>query len=449
MPLFAYKALSASGGVQTGEVDAADRPEALRLLDRRGLQPVSLKESAGSVAVAKPKAKDKEKPAPAPPKAASKPTTPPAAKAPVKKSRKAASRDVIDNSPDGPLKLKRAEVIMFTEELSDMLTAGLQLEPALKSMEARQELGGLKDVASRIRQLVRDGMNFSTALKRVSPSFGPLYCSLAAAGEASGALDTILKRQAHYLKTLADLQARLILAMIYPAFLVLAGIGVSIVFVTTLIPQLTTLIESTPGGKLPGPIKLMVAATDFLKNYWYVILIIVLAAALFFKAWKDNPDNRLTWDRFKLRAPLMGPVVTSRFYVQFLETMANLAGNGLPLLRALELSRDATQNLALRTELNTVIDQVGDGRAFSKALIRTGAFPPLLIDMVSVGEQTGKLDISLRRAAERYDKELDKSLSRIMALIMPVILIIMASLIGTMAYLMITAIFQTIKNLGA
>ena len=439
MPLFAFKALSSSGGVQTGEVDAADRTEALRVLDRRGLQPVSLKESSGSVAVAKPKAKDK--PAPAQAKPAPRPAPPPASKVPGKKSRKAASRDVIDNSPDGPLKLKRAEVIMFT--------AGLQLEPALKSMEARQELGGLKDVASRIRQLVRDGMNFSTALKRVSPSFGPLYCSLAAAGEASGALDTILKRQSHYLKTLADLQARLILAMIYPAFLVLAGIGVSIVFVTTLIPQLTTLIESTPGGKLPGPIKLMVGATDFLKSYWYVMLILVLAAALFFKAWKDNPDNRLTWDRFKLRAPLMGPVVTSRFYVQFLETMANLAGNGLPLLRALELSRDATQNLALRTELNTVIDQVGDGRAFSKALIRTGAFPPLLIDMVSVGEQTGKLDVSLRRAAERYDKELDKSLSRIMALIMPVILIIMASLIGTMAYLMITAIFQTIKNLGA
>nr|WP_226894901.1 type II secretion system F family protein [Luteolibacter marinus] len=338
---------------------------------------------------------------------------------------------------------------MFTEELSDMLAAGLQLEPALKSMEGRQELGGLKDVAVRIRQLVRDGMNFSTALKRVSPSFGPLYCSLAAAGEASGALDTILKRQAHYLKTLADLQSRLILAMIYPAFLVVAGLGVSIVFVTTLIPQLTTLIESTPGGSLPGPIKLMVAATDFIKAYWYVILILVVAAALFFKAWKDNPENRLTWDKFKLTAPLMGPVVSSRFYVQFLETMANLAGNGLPLLRALELSRDATQNLALRGELNTVIDQVGDGRAFSKALIRTGAFPALLIDMVSVGEQTGKLDVALRRAAERYDKELDKSLSRIMALIMPTILIIMASLIGTMAYLMITAIFQTIKNLGA
>lgn len=430
MPLFAYKALSSTGAVQTGEVDAADRPEALRVLDKRGLQPVSLKESSSATS-AKPKAKESAAPV-------SKPSPKPAAKE---------SDDA--KTADGPLKLKRAEVIMFTEELSDMLAAGLQLEPALKSMESRQELGGLKDVASRVRQLVRDGTNFSTALKRVSPSFGPLYCSLAAAGEASGALDTILKRQAHYLKTLAELQSRLILAMIYPAFLVVAGIGVAVVFVTTLIPQLTTLIESTPGGKLPGPIKLMVGATDLVKAYWYVILIVVVAGLLFFKAWKDNPDNTLTWHRFKLRAPLIGPVVASRFYVQFLETMANLAGNGLPLLRALELSRDATQNLALRSELNTVIDQVGDGRAFSKALIRTGAFPPLLIDMVSVGEQTGKLDTSLRRAAERYDKELDKSLSRIMALIMPTILIIMAGLIGTMAYLMITAIFQTIKNLGA
>lgn len=429
MPLFAYKALSSSGGVQTGEVDAADRPEALRVLDKRGLQPVSLKETAAKAA--------------APAKKQAKEASPAA-----KPAAKAAAKDTEDKTPEGPLKLKRAEVIMFTEELSDMLAAGLQLEPALKSMEGRQELGGLKAVATRVRGLVRDGMNFSTAIKRVSPSFGPLYCSLAAAGEASGALDEILKRQAHYLKTLAELQSRLILAMIYPAFLIIAGIGVSVVFVTTLIPQLTTLIESTPGGKLPGPIKLMVATSDFIKAYWYIILIVLAAAGLFFKAWKDNPDNRMTWDRFKLRAPMMGPVVTSRFYVQFLETMANLAGNGLPLLRALELSRDATQNLALRGELNTVIDQVGDGRAFSKALIRTGAFPPLLIDMVSVGEQTGKLDMALRRAAERYDKELDKSLSRIMALIMPTILIIMASLIGTMAYLMITAIFQTIKNLG-
>ena len=277
MPLFAYKALNNQGSVTTGEFDAADRTEALKLLDRRGLQPVSLRESATAAAASVRKTNGKAKPD-------------------DKAKPQVNGKD--DKIPEGPIKLKRQEVVLFTEELSDMLSAGLQLEPALKSMENRQELGNLKAVSFKIRQVVRDGVNFSVALKKASPSFGPLYCSLAAAGEASGALDTILKRQTHYLKTLAELQSRLILAMIYPIF-----------------------------------------------------------------------------------------------------------------------------------------------------LIRSGTFPPLLIDMVSVGEQTGKIDISLCRAAERYDKELDKDLQRIMALIMPTVLIIMACLIGTMAYLMITAIFQTISAL--
>jgi type II secretory pathway component PulF len=175
---------------------------------------------------------------------------------------------------------------------------------------------------------------------------------------------------------------------------------------------------------------------------------LIVGGALLFKAWKDAEANKLTWDRAKLKIPLMGQVIESRFYVQFLETLANLVGNGLPLLRSLELARDATQNLHIRQHMDHVIEMVGDGRAFSRALINSGIFPPLLIDMVSVGEKTGKIDDSLRRAAERYDSELNKNLARIMELIMPVVLVVMALLVGTMAYLMITAIFQTIENLG-
>lgn len=419
MPHFSYKALATNGTVATGEVEASDRSEALRLLDKRGLQPVTVKESV--------KALTKKETA-------------------MPKRREAVSGNA-EVSADGTIKLKRSEVILFTEELSDMIGAGLQLEPALKSMESRQELGSLKEVSRRIREIVRDGVNFSVALKKVSPSFGPLYCSLAAAGEASGALDTILKRQAYYLKTLAELQSKLILAMIYPSFLILMGLCVGIVFVTMLIPQLSELIKNTPGGKLPWAINGMMHIADFIKAWWIVMLLLIVGGGLFFKAWKDNEDNRPKWDEMKLKIPLIGAVIASRFYVQFLETMANLVGNGLPLLRALELSRDATQNLAIRKNLDDVISQVGDGRAFSKAMIRSESFPPLLIDMIAVGEQTGKIDISLRRAAERYDKELNKDLQRVMALIMPAVLVFMAGLIGTFAYLMITAIFQTISNL--
>ncbi|MGJ8676606.1 MAG: type II secretion system F family protein [Akkermansiaceae bacterium] len=437
MAVFTYKALGANGTVTQGELTADDRPNALKMLSQKGLQPVKLtavsgsKEPAAGKKTKAPAAKKEGKPSPKVAKA---------------KSVAADKVDKVDSS--APLKLKRAEVIMFTEELSEMLSAGLQLEPALKSMENREELGSLKDVSERVRTYVRDGGSFSSSLKKVSDSFGPLYCSLAAAGEASGALDTILTRQAHYLRTLQELQSKVTLALIYPAFLVLAGIGVGIIFVTKLIPQLTDLISSTPGGEIPLGAKLMIGASDFFQQWWLVMLLTIVGSALLFKAWKDMESNKLTWDRTKLKLPLFGRVIESRFYVQFLETMANLVGNGLPLLRSLELSRDAAQNLHIREHMDQVIEMVGDGRSFSRSLIASGIFPPLLIDMVSVGERTGKLDNSLRRAAERYDAELNKSLSRVMELIMPVVLIVMAGLIGSMAYLMITAIFQTIDNLG-
>jgi general secretion pathway protein F len=188
--------------------------------------------------------------------------------------------------------------------------------------------------------------------------------------------------------------------------------------------------------------------SGFLTKWWLAMVLAIVAVVIFFKAWLDNPANKPTWDRAKLSLPLFGRVVSSRFYVQFLETMANLVGNGLPLLRALELSRDATENAELRKHLDKVIDQVGDGRALSSALIRTEAFPPLLIDMVSVGERTGKIEQSLRRAAERFDRELDNSLQRIMALITPVVLIVIAALVGVMAYMIIMSILQTLSSMS-
>ena len=429
MPLFAYKALK-GGAVTNGELEANDRREALRKLDQQGLQPVRVTDTGAGPEHAKGTDSKAGKKSGA--------------------GRSAANRVAVSEEeiPEGPIKLKRAEVVLFTEELSDMLGAGLQLEPALRAMEGRQELGNLKVVSVKLRQIVRDGNSFSNALKRVSPSFGPLYCSLAAAGEASGALDTILQRQAHYLKTLQELQGRVTLALIYPAFLMLSGIGVSIIFVTKLIPQLTQLLESTPGAKMPVGATILINLSDFFSKFWPVLLILVIALAVFFKAWKDAESNKPAWDRIKLRIPLFGRVVEHRFFVQFLETMANLVGNGLPLLRALQLTKDATPNIHLRGHIEGMIEMVGDGRSLSKSMIRAEIFPSLLIDMVAVGEQTGKIDQALQRAAARYDKELNNSLQRIMALIMPAVLIVMALLIGTMAYLMITAIFQTINSLS-
>lgn len=441
MAIFNYKALGAGGSVVTGELSAKDRGEALRQLDKKGLQPVKVAEAA--VVKPTPRAKGARKPAPAA-KGKKSPLVKPTAG--VKKDGKAAKGE--KELPEGPIKIKSKEVVYFTEELSDMLAAGLQLEPALRSMEAREEEGSIKVVSNRIRTLVRDGTSFSNALKRVSPSFGPLYCSLAAAGEASGALDTILRRQAHYLKTIQELKGRVTLALIYPGFLIISGIGVSIIFVTKLIPQLTGLLQGSPGSEMPLGVRVMIGTSDFLRAWWLVMVGFLLVGAILFKAWKDAERNKPAWDRIKVGLPLYGNVIRGRFYVQFLETMANLVANGLPLLRSLELTRDAAQNIHLRASMDDMIAMVGDGRSLSSAMVRSQIFPPLLIDMVAVGEQTGKIDLALRRAAERYDKELDGALQKVMAMVMPAVLLLMASLVGTMAYAMISAIFQTINNLG-
>lgn len=452
MATFRYSAMKRDGSLEQGELEAGDRSQAFRLLGRKGLQPVKLEASeGGGVATATkepPKAKEKKKKeASAANSAAAKPAPKTDPRKPAKPAKKKSAKDSVDEVDDGPVRLKRKEIVLFTEELSDLLAAGLQLEPALKVMESREELSGLKTVTRVLRREVRDGSSFSRSLRAASPDFGELFCSMSAAGEISGALPTILKRQAEYLNTLQDLQSKVIFALIYPAFLVLSGVAVTVLFVTFLIPQLMTLLTST-GGNIPLGAKILIGGADFLKAWWWLFLILIVGAIVALKAYLREPARRKQWDEMVLKIPLVGPILCARFYVQCMETLANLVGNGLPLLKGLELTRDTTMNLYLRDLMTKVCGIVGEGGNLSKAMKRVGFFPPLLQDMVSVGEQTGDIETALQRASGRYDKELSKSIERIGAMIQPVIVFIMAGVVGTMAYLMISIIFETISGLG-
>ncbi|HUF62803.1 MAG TPA: type II secretion system F family protein [Verrucomicrobiales bacterium] len=422
MAVFRYSAVKGDGSVLNGELEANDRSEAVQRLGRQGLQPVKI-ESADAVPVAKGAA---------------------GLKAMGKGKGKEAGKN---GAPLGPVKLKRGQVVMFTEELSDLLAAGLQLEPALKVMESREELSALKDVTILLRQQVRDGASFSRSLRSSSPSFGELYCNMAAAGEISGALPTILKRQAEYLNTLQDLQNKVIFAMIYPAFLVASGVGVTVLFVTFLIPQLMSLLESTQSG-VPPAAQAMITASDFVKSYWWIFVILIVLGVTTVRILIRDPKRKLKWHELQLSFPLTGKVLRSRFFVQSTETLANLVGNGLPLLKGLELTRDTTLNLYLREKMTRLIGIVGEGGSLSRGMKRVGFFPPLLIDMIAVGEQTGDLEVALQRAATRYDKELSKSIERMSAMVQPLIVVIMASIVGVMAYMMISIIFETISGLG-
>lgn len=412
MPTFIYSAQGPAGLI-TGELTASDRGEAFALLGKKKIQPIKL-ETVGEI----------------------KKTT-------GTQSAASSAAETIT----GPIKLKLAQVVLFIEELADLVGAGIQLEPALATMERRRELSGIKTLASVLRGKVRDGMAFSKAVAATSPSFGNLFCALVSAGEASGSLSTILKRQAQYMRALQALKSKVLSALLYPAFLVVAAVSVTLLFVVYLIPKLTEMLDST-NGSLPLAAQVILRISDTFKATWWMLILGGIVAYILGKAWIAPPESAIPWARFKLRLPLFGGIFRARFYVQFLETMANLLGNGLTMVQAMQLTHQATENPFLRREFEGVMRNVGEGVALSRALDRCGQFPPLLIDMVNVGEQTGDMPAALARAAERFDRELSKKIDTLAALIQPLIVCLMAGMVGIMAYLMMTTIFQTISSMN-
>jgi len=454
MAVFTYSALKKDGTTATGEMTASDRSEAFRRLDRSGLQPLSLKQKDAAPAAAEKKngketalaVKDAKPAKPAKEeKKKELALTKPNGRIAGKEAGASNGKEAV---PTGPVKLKKNDVIAFTEEMSDLLAAGLQLEPALRIMESRDELSALKDLTAILRSRIRDGGSFAHSLAAASPSFGELYVNLAAAGEISGALPKILKRQSEYLTSVQALQGKVTTAMIYPICLILAGLAVVTLFVSYLIPTLAQLLKSM-GKELPFAAQVIQGAGHFVFNFWWLIALLIGLAIWSFQKITTSERYRPKWDEKKVNLPFFGPLISARFFVQFLETLSNLIGNGLPLLRALELTRDATPNRYLKGLLTKVIGMVGEGGSLSRSLKKVGFFPALLTDMITVGEQTGDLEHALERTARRYDKELQKTIDRGMALVTPVIIFIMAVIVGIMAYMMVSVILQSVNSVKA
>jgi len=421
MPSFTYVAIDATGQRQHGTLDGSSRGEAMRKLEKLRLTPVRVEGTDSEKAGARKVKRDK------------------ASKAVARENSRVTA---------GQPRLKRAQLIFFTEELADLLDAGLQLEQGLRIMEERQEDANGRLVAKTLRAQIRDGASFATALRKTSPSFDELYVNMAAAGEASGTLPAILRRLAQNIVVIGELQNKVIQALIYPAFMVVLCIVLLCVFAIVLVPQLTELLSST-GSELPMATQILVKFSDFLIAYWWLLLAILVAAFLIFKAVTARPGGRLWWDRAKLSIPFAGPILAARFQAGFCHALGNLVRNGVPLLNGLKLVTKATPNLHFNAHLEKVSTGVGDGGSLSKALSKTNAFPQLMTDMIGVGEQTGNLGKSLGKAAARYDKELDVRIKRMTSIIPTIAIVGIAAVVGIVAFSIITAIMSSIGGIKA
>jgi type II secretory pathway component PulF len=268
------------------------------------------------------------------------------------------------------------------------------------------------------------------------------------AGEASGTVPKILKRQVEFLTMMGELQRRVTSALIYPSVIFAAGIGLLVIFMTFLLPQLTVMLTKT-GKTLPLATRVLIAISEFFGSYWWVMLIVLAAGILGFRHFTSKGEGRAWWDKTKLFLPGVGPLLRMRFYAQFTQTLSTLLNNGVSLMQAMQLIKNATPNIYLQGLLDRVAGNVQDGAQLSRAIARVQFFPPTLIDIVQVGETTGDLGSALERSAKSYDKQLSVVIERVTALIQPMVIVMVALFVGLVAYSMITGIMQTVSGLPA
>lgn len=418
MPTFAYQASDAAGRDVSGSIEAPDKASAVRQLTSRGLRPFQVKEGAVKTSVR-------------------------GVKSATSTKGKAAEAET-----SGPLKISGRQLQIFTEELAELLEAGMRLEQALKLMEGKGAAATHNRIASRLGSLIREGHPFSNALKQTSPSFNELYCAVAAAGEAGGSLSESMKRQGQYLAKVRELKSQVAVALIYPGFLGFSAVAVTVLFTTFLIPRLSGMMSRMRGG-VPKGVQIILDFSAFMRSYWWMLLAGGALLFLLFWVWSGSKQGKPVWDETKLKIPFFGNVLMANFHTQFLETLASLTGGGLPLLKGLELAARISANHFIQKQLVNVIDGVRDGTALSRSLEKTTLFPTNLLEMVRIGEHTGDISGTLRRAADRCGRELEKSLEKLMAMLQPMIILVMAGLVGVMAYMMITIIYDTVATLNS
>jgi len=409
MPQFAYRARNAQGGLVEGVLDCPDRAVAIRQIELQRCIPIRI-----DLVGAEPKTVQRDGAALA--------------------------------APTQNLKIPHGQLLVFTEQLGHLLQAGMTLDEGLSILEKRLKQPRVQQMTHALHQALVDGRSFSRALSEFPRIFPPLYVNMVSAGEASGALPQILLRLVKHLMQAKDLRDRVQQALIYPAFLALAGAILITIFITFMVPQLTGFMSET-GGALPLPTRILLHIHHAITRYWWVGALLAIGAIIGFRAFVRTDEGRITWDRFRLLIPGYGRVIRHRYYAQFSRTLGTLIENGIPLLRSLDLVTEIAGNRFLELKLGQVRRAVIDGATLSAALQEQKLFPDLLTDMMAVGEQTGHFAEAMQSIADVYERELDRTVAVISQLIPPVIIVVIAVLVGFVVFSILSAVFEMTHSL--
>jgi general secretion pathway protein F len=400
MPVFAYRGLSANGRPVAGVVDADSARGARGKLRALGVFPTDIAEEA-----------------------------------------EARPKSLQSWMPDLRRRIPAAELSLMTRQLGALLGAGVQLVDALGALSQQSSRPNVKKILSQVRESVREGSSLADALAAHSYIFSELYVGMVRAGETAGSLETVLSRLADYSERQSEFVSKVRGALTYPIIMMCVGATIMIFLVSYVVPQVATIFEQQHAA-LPLATQMLIGLSNLITGYWPLLLILVLATAGAIMGGLASKKGRRMCDRWLLHVPWLGPTIVRVICARFARTLATLLESGLQLVPALDAVKGVVTNRLFADAVEQSRDSIREGHGMGQTLERSGLFPPLLVEMVRVGERSGELEKMLERVADAYEREVANSLSQMTTLLEPVMTLAMAAVIVFMMLAVLLPIFQ-------
>lgn len=402
MPVFLWEGTTKKGEVKKGEMDSADELAVRTVLRRQGFKSIEVKK--------KPK-------------------------------------DLEEYLPFLAGGVKAKEVVVFCRIFSTMINAGLPLIQCLDLLAQQEANKAFAKIIRSVKEDIEGGTSLTDALKKHPKVFDDLFVNLIAAGEAGGILDLVLGRLSNYLEKAMKLKAQVKSAMTYPITVLCIAGGVVALLLLKVIPVFQKMFEGM-GGELPGPTAMVVAMSQFLQDYWWILFGMIVAVVVGMIQFYKTEKGRWIMDSAMLKAPLIGPVLKKVAVARFSRTLSTMMSSGVPILEGLNIVSKTAGNVVIEDALVKTRQSISEGQSIAEPLSQTDIFPPMVVQMIAVGEATGALDAMLTKIADFYDDEVDAAVAGMTAMIEPLMMVFLGGVCGGMIIAMYLPIFKMASVVG-
>jgi type IV pilus assembly protein PilC len=416
MPTFAYTAVDSKGQQKTGSIQAATVADATAQIKQQGLFPTNIAETAAAAAAGLPSA--------AGPKA---------------------KKGLFGGGSVGGKTL-----MVFTRQLATLIDAGLPLLRSLRVLTRQEKNPTLLNTMNQLADSVESGSTFSEGLAQHPKIFNRLYVNMVKAGELGGVLEIVLNRLAEFQEKSQRIKAKVISAMVYPIVVLVIAVGILAFLMLFIVPKFEAIFNDMLGGKeLPLLTQLVIGASRFVQDYFLVIVGIGVVLFIAFKAFGKSAAGAMSIDRLKLKLPLFGDLLKKTAIARFTRTLGTLVSSGVPILQALTITRETSGSVVISDAINRVHESVKEGEPMVIPLEASGLFPPLVISMIQVGEETGQLPDMLTKVADVYEEEVDVTVSGLTSLLEPIMIVFLAVVVGTIVIALFLPLISIITELSS